>query len=112
MKVPTISFVDGLLVTLVLAVLVALAWNFDPFGRRQAAEVRAGAAEVQADISTAAAGVAGSTAVQTLSINRRAEEAQDALDASTDPDDDLAAWSAGIDRVRDAGGAADHSGPR
>lgn len=112
MKAPAISFADALLVALVLAVLVVLAWNFDPFGRRRAAEERAGSAEVQADISTAAAGVAGATATQTQFINRRAEEAQDALDASTDPDDDLAAWSAGIDRVRDAGGAPDHPGPR
>lgn len=97
-------------VAVVIGAVVALAWNFDPFGRRKAAEARADAATVQADISTGAAEVAGQVATRTQSIQRKAEEAHHALDASTDPDDDLAAWSDGIDRVRDAGAGSDDPG--
>lgn len=101
-KFPVLSAIEWGAAALALVAALVLLWNFDPFGRRERAEQKAATATVQAEVSTEAAKIAGDVATDTNQIHRKAREVQDALDASTDMDSDLAIWSAGIDRVLDS----------
>lgn len=107
MKLPaqlTLPFGIGLGVLALIALLV-LAWNFDPFGRRERAEEKAATATVQADTNQAAATIAGQAAVETRIIHETTErivhDVQAAPSASAPlPDDLRAALCAGLSELR------------
>ena len=96
-----------------LVVLALLAWNLDPFNRRQRAETKAANAVAQSKVTETVARAADTFHTETIVIRERADRAVqtvqkapgagDAIDPAV-----LAAWADGLRDI--TAGAADRDG--
>lgn len=96
---------------LVVAIAI-LAWNFDPFGRRKAAEQRAVTAEAQTKVEAAATQAVDALHTQTIIIREKSDAGVQAVQQAPGadqpvPPDVLAAWRAGLGELRQRSGGSD-----
>jgi hypothetical protein len=90
----------------VILVMGWLAWSFDPFGRRKAAETRASNAEAQSKVDTASAKVLDRYHTQTIVIREKAANAERSIRQAPTADQPLDpglrdALCAGLASLRD-----------
>ncbi len=108
------AFVRGILAVVVIGAIVvglitAVRWANDPFGLGKkhlaTVETKAVANGQQADSNAAGARINDVRAGNVANIHKTGQEARNAVAQSTDPDDAIGDYLAGLDRVRDAGRA-------
>jgi hypothetical protein len=90
-----------------IAALAILAWNFDPFGRRKAAETRADTAEVQSSSDQAGQHIEAERAQVTVKIIQTSEESRRAIQDTTRLEDAWAEYLSGLGSVRNNGDTPD-----
>ena len=93
--------VGAVTVVVVLLILAALAWNFDPFDRRKNAEQKAANATAQAATSEVVAKAADTHHTETIVIRERADRAIQTVERAPGASDPvpapvLAAWRIGL----------------
>ena len=96
-----------------LLVLAVLAWNLDPFNRRQRAEIKAANAVEQSRVTETVARAADTFHTETIVIRERADRAVETVQKAPGAGDaiDPAVLSAWADGLRDiTASAADRNG--
>lgn len=99
----------------VVGLLLVLLWNFDPFGRRKRAELRADTAQVAETLATKTAQITERTFTKETIIREQGEAIVQTVEAAPGaetliPDAVLSAWSDGIERLRNDAGAGGDPG--
>jgi hypothetical protein len=96
---------SGLALLAVVAIIIALIWSFDPFGRRKRAEARADQAEKSETLTKGASAALEKAQANETKVQGKANEAVDDVKSQPGADQPLSpglrdAFKRGVDGVR------------